>query len=384
VLKPDRQDSSLLISYLTLRQAIGAVGLALPFALALGKVSLQGSGLEDSVSGYYYTVMRDVFVGSLCAIGVFLLSYRGYDRRDDIASNVACISALGVALFPTASGPAAPPREVLISHVHHGFAACLFLTLAYFSLVLFTQTDDPRGPQGRKRKRNAVYTACGWTILASMALIVVAFRLPPQSPVLTLDPVFWLESIAIMAFGLSWMTKGEAILKDVEDPDPATAVTLRVVASGDREIVMTREFDAPRALVFDAFTKPELVRRWLLGPDGWAMPVCEVDLRAGGAYRFVWKRDSDGSTMGVGGVYRVVSPPERTVHTETFDEAWYPGESVITTAFAEEAGRTRVTMTILYVSREARDGVLRSPMEGGVRRSYDRLAEILDRAKRSV
>jgi effector-binding domain-containing protein len=82
--------------------------------------------------------------------------------------------------------------------------------------------------------------------------------------------------------------------------------------------------------------------------------------------------------MGVGGVYREASPPERTVHTERFDEAWYPGESVITTTFAEEGGRTRVTMTILYVSREARDGVLKSPMEGGVRQSYDRLAEILD------
>jgi uncharacterized protein YndB with AHSA1/START domain len=162
------------------------------------------------------------------------------------------------------------------------------------------------------------------------------------------------------------------------------AGTLKVVAYGDREIVMTREFDAPRSLVLDAFTKPELLRRWLLGPDGWSMPVCELDLRPGGAYRFVWKSDSDGSSMGVSGIYREVSLPERTVHTEKFDEAWYPGESVVTTAFAEESGRTTVTMTILYVSREARDGVLKSPMEGGVRQSYDRLAEILDRAKRSA
>ena len=156
------------------------------------------------------------------------------------------------------------------------------------------------------------------------------------------------------------------------------AGTLELAALGEREIVMTREFDAPRRLVFDAFTKPELLRKWLLGPDGWAMPVCEVDLRVGGAYRFVWKRDSDGSTMGVSGVYREVSPPERTVHTERFDDAWYPGESVITTVFEEEAGRTKATITLLYVSREARDGVLRSPMESGVRQSYDRLAEVLD------
>jgi uncharacterized protein YndB with AHSA1/START domain/effector-binding domain-containing protein len=156
------------------------------------------------------------------------------------------------------------------------------------------------------------------------------------------------------------------------------AGTLKVVASGDREIVMTREFDAPRALVFDAFTNPELLRKWLLGPDGWSMPVCELDLRPGGVYRFVWKRESDGSSMGVSGVYREVSPPERTVHTETFDDAWYPGEAVITTVFEEKDGRTKTTMTILYVSREARDGVLASPMEGGVRQSYDRLAEFLD------
>jgi uncharacterized protein YndB with AHSA1/START domain/effector-binding domain-containing protein len=158
----------------------------------------------------------------------------------------------------------------------------------------------------------------------------------------------------------------------------AHAGTLKLSALGEREIVMTREFDAPRPLVFDAFTKPELVRRWLLGPPGWSMPVCEIDLKVGGKYRYVWKNDSKGTTMGVGGVYREVSPPARTVHTEKFDEAWYPGESVITTVFVEEASRTKATMTMLYVSREARDGVLKSPMEGGVAQSYDRLAEVLD------
>jgi hypothetical protein len=216
VSQPDPQNASLLIPYLTLRRAIGAVGISLPFALAFGKLFLQGPGLEDTVSGYYYTVMRDVFVGSLCAIGVFLLSYRGYDARDSAAANVAFVSAVGVALFPTASGPAPPPHEALISKVHHGFAACLFLTLAYFSLVLFRKTNDPLGPRGRKRMRNAVYAVSGWTILACMALIVVAFQLPPASPLLALDPVFWLESAAIIAFGFSWITKGEAILKDVE------------------------------------------------------------------------------------------------------------------------------------------------------------------------
>lgn len=146
---------------------------------------------------------------------------------------------------------------------------------------------------------------------------------------------------------------------------------------GDREIIMTRAFNAPRHLVFDAFTKPELIRRWLLGPDGWSMPVCEVDLRVGGKYRYVWRKDSDGQEMGMGGVFREIDKPTRIVNTEKFDEAWYPGEAVDTTEFAEKAGRTTVTQTVLYASKEARDGVLKSGMESGVRRSYDRLEEVL-------
>lgn len=156
------------------------------------------------------------------------------------------------------------------------------------------------------------------------------------------------------------------------------AGTLSVAAPGDREIVMTREFAAPRPLVFEAFTKAELVRRWLLGPPGWTMPVCEIDLRAGGRYRYVWEKEAKGMSMGVSGVYREVSPPARLVHTERFDDAWYPGECVVTTAFAEMGGRTTVTMTMLFESREARDGVLKSGMESGVAVSYDRLADILD------
>jgi uncharacterized protein YndB with AHSA1/START domain/effector-binding domain-containing protein len=154
---------------------------------------------------------------------------------------------------------------------------------------------------------------------------------------------------------------------------------LTVEARGDREIVMVRAFNAPRPLVFDAFTKPDLVRRWLLGPDGWTMPVCEIDLRVGGKYRYEWRKESTGTSMAVGGVFREVTPPARVVHTERFDEAWYEGEAVITTEFVETAAGTSVTMTMLMASREARDGVLKSGMEGGVARSYDRLeAEILD------
>ncbi len=120
----------------------------------------------------------------------------------------------------------------------------------------------------------------------------------------------------------------------------------KLVPQGETEIVMTRTFDAPRALVFDALTKPEYVQRWLLGPSGWSMPVCEIDLKPGGRYRYVWRKDSDGTEMGVSGTYREIVPPERIVHTEQFDQPWYPGEAVITTLLMEEGGKTKFSSTM--------------------------------------
>jgi|SRR5208282_4352683 len=152
---------------------------------------------------------------------------------------------------------------------------------------------------------------------------------------------------------------------------------LKLAMRGDREIVMTRAFGAPRTLVFDALTKPELVKQWLLGPPGWTMPVCEIDLRLGGTFRYVWRQTSDGTEMGVRGTYREIVPQERLVCTELFDKAWYPGEALITTTLAEQGGSTTLTLTVLYESREARDAVLKTSMEQGVAASYDRLAEHL-------
>lgn len=152
--------------------------------------------------------------------------------------------------------------------------------------------------------------------------------------------------------------------------------TLKVMAHGDRKIVITREFDAPRNLVFDAFTKPELLRQWLLGPPGWSMPVCDVDLRVGGKYRYVW-RDSNGNQMGMGGVYREIVRPERIVATEKFDIAMYPGEAVSTVLLLEEAAKTKLRQTVLYESREARDAILQSPMESGLAASYHKLEQLL-------
>jgi uncharacterized protein YndB with AHSA1/START domain len=155
------------------------------------------------------------------------------------------------------------------------------------------------------------------------------------------------------------------------------AATLQVTTPTDREIVITRAFDAPRRLVFDALTRPELVRRWLLGPEGWTMPVCEIDLRVGGKYRYVWRHERNGNEMGMGGVYREIVVPDRIVATERFDQAWYPGEAVGTFVLAEKGGKTTLTQTVAYESREARDTALKSDMEKGVRASYDRLETVV-------
>jgi uncharacterized protein YndB with AHSA1/START domain len=151
---------------------------------------------------------------------------------------------------------------------------------------------------------------------------------------------------------------------------------LQVTTPSDREIAMTRTFDAPRTMVFDAWTKPELIRRWLGAFGGWKFVVCEVDLKVGGKYRYVW-RGPAGEELAMGGVFREIVRPERLVCTEKFDEPWYPGDAVDTAVFVEKGGKTTVTTTVLYQSKEARDGVLKSPMAGGVGQSYDKLAEVL-------
>jgi uncharacterized protein YndB with AHSA1/START domain len=149
--------------------------------------------------------------------------------------------------------------------------------------------------------------------------------------------------------------------------------TLKVTLPTDREVVLTRVFDAPRTLVFEAFTKPELLKRWF-GPRGWTLSVCEVDFRVGGGFRFLL-RGHDGKELGMRGVYREITPPERSVHMESFDD--YPGESQVTAVFVEQSGKTTMTATVLYESKEVRDAVIKSGMEHGAAETYDRLAELL-------
>src|SRR5687767_7939422 len=141
--------------------------------------------------------------------------------------------------------------------------------------------------------------------------------------------------------------------------------TLQITTPSEREIAMTRVFDAPRSLVFDAWTKPELLKRWLGVRGGWTFAVCEIDLRVGGAYRYVW-RGPDGEEMGMGGTFAEVDPPKRLVASEYFDQKWYDGACIETTTFTEANGGTTVVMNLRYDSREIRDEVLRSPMATGM------------------
>jgi uncharacterized protein YndB with AHSA1/START domain len=145
-------------------------------------------------------------------------------------------------------------------------------------------------------------------------------------------------------------------------------------APSDREVVATRVFDAPRTLVWEAHTSPEHVPQWMLGPEGWTMPVCEIDLRPGGAYRFVW-RGADGTEMSISGVYTEIAPPERLVSTESWGGDW--PETLNTLILTEEDGKTTITTTVLYPSKEARDAALQTGMKEGWAQGLDRLAEYL-------
>ncbi len=152
--------------------------------------------------------------------------------------------------------------------------------------------------------------------------------------------------------------------------------TLKLTTPSDTEIAMSRVLDAPRKIVFDAWTKPELLKRWLYGPEDWPLLRCEIELKVGGKLRFEWRHVS-GQIMGMSGVYREIAPPDRLVWTEVFDEDWTGGETLVTMTFVEHAGKTTCTQTILYASRASRDGALKTAMADGMGQSYDRLEKIL-------
>jgi len=157
----------------------------------------------------------------------------------------------------------------------------------------------------------------------------------------------------------------------------------QVTTPSDAEVEVTRLFDAPRDLVWEAYTTPELVKRWLLGPPGWTMPICEMDVRVGGAYRWAWRSEADGMQFGFHGEFLEVTPPERIVHSETYDPGDVGGSmgdggtSRVTVTFTETDGKTLLTTRVDYGSKEARDAVLATGMTEGMEMSYRLLDALL-------
>ena len=208
-------------SYMTLRKGIGWIGTLLPFAVAIINMLLVSAViLKGSVSGYYYTGARNVLVGGLCAIGVFLFAYRGHDEWDRWITNVAGLFAIGVAFCPTA--PAHPSSSGKIVGYFHGiFAFALFATLAVIALWLFRKTKPGIERKREKRLRDLVYLICGIVIVLCIALVPVE-SLVIGAAIARFHPMFWLETFAILAFGVAWLVKGQAFLKD-RQPQPGTA-----------------------------------------------------------------------------------------------------------------------------------------------------------------
>ncbi|HWG26926.1 DUF998 domain-containing protein [Actinospica sp.] len=204
----------LAVSYLFLRRAIGLIGSLLPIVLPLGySISTGKWQLLESVSSYYYTDMRNVFVGSLCSIGVFLICYR-YEHWDDVITTLAGAFATAVAFFPTLP-PNASSLARVVGVLHDVFAVCFFVAMALMSLLLFTRSNVPptqRTPA--KNTRNLVYRICGWLILLFTVLAVLT-AFSPRSFTDAVHPLFWCEAIATFAFGFAWWVKGQTLWRDM-------------------------------------------------------------------------------------------------------------------------------------------------------------------------
>lgn len=208
----NKNEQSIVDAYLELRKIIGVLGIALPFILILGAWLFFQQGMQTSISSYYYTGMRDVLVGFLFAWGFFLFSYRGYERKDHIAGNYACFFALGVALFPTSPSSETACITPTTGYVHIAFTLAFFSTLIYFCLALFTKSSHPKDKLPvKKQHRNNVYKTCGYIMIICM-IGLVAVSIPSIAAVVKgMKVTFWLETAAILAFGVSWATKGEAM-----------------------------------------------------------------------------------------------------------------------------------------------------------------------------
>jgi hypothetical protein len=219
-LKPPSDEANYVLSYKGLRKAIGIIGIALPIGLLVGKPLVDGGGMLGSISAYYYSGMRNYFVGTMCALAVFFFSYK-YAPRDNFLSALTSVFALGVAFFPTTARGA---DTAWTAWVHFACAVLFFLTLAYFAYKIFTLPPLPKEKQEpRKRLRNKIYRICGVTIVVSLAMSPVLDRVLSDAVRDRIHPLFWLESIAVWAFSFSWLIKGDFIpwLKDPERPKHA-------------------------------------------------------------------------------------------------------------------------------------------------------------------
>ena len=215
-------ERSLVISYMALRKWVGSLGILLPFVVIAGsRIFDQCTQYQPSISHYYYTIMGNYFAGTLCAVALFLFSYKGYDRVDNITGNLAAVFAILVAFFPTDADSGSlcqfisTSRVNSVSYIHYTAAALLFSSFAFFSLFLFTKSADKKYKTPRKKIRNHIYILCGIIILACIILLGVCHLL--ENSLVALEkykPVLVLESIALVAFGISWIIKGESILKD--------------------------------------------------------------------------------------------------------------------------------------------------------------------------
>lgn len=211
----NNDDRLYVISYFTLRKAVGILGIALPIVLVFGNILATGEWkILNSISSYYHTIMRNGFVGILCGVALFMFSYRGHKYIDNLSGDLACIFALGIAFFPNNT---ANPSDI-INIVHLISAILFFLVLIFFSLVLFTKTDPDKEMTTQKKNRNTIYYTCGFTMLGCiLSIAIYMLWIKGKYPAVdSLSLVFWFETIALFAFGLSWLTKGQAILKDKE------------------------------------------------------------------------------------------------------------------------------------------------------------------------
>jgi hypothetical protein len=236
------------LSYLALRKAVGILALVLPFALIIGNIVFTPLGqtrtwpnplFAGSISDYYWTCMGHFLTGTLCAIAMFLLCCRGYDLQDEIAGYVACGFALGVAFCPTTpDNPPFTPIQNALGSAHEIFAALMFLVLSYFCLFLFTKTTPGGDPTSRKLQRNLVYKVCGSIMILSM-VVMTSLHIPAVGRLFQhINVLLIFETVCLLAFGVAWLTKGEAILKDEESPAEAPSAIASAGESQPRGVTV--------------------------------------------------------------------------------------------------------------------------------------------------